>query len=46
VWRGPADADPPLETSVVALRLCAALGATPADPSAVPDCVLKVAGAG
>jgi len=46
VWRGPADAHPPLETSVVALRLCAALGATPADPSAVPDCVLKVAGAG
>jgi len=41
IWRGPADRLPPLTTTVAVLRFCAALGATPAHPMAVPACVLS-----
>jgi len=45
VWRGAADARGPLTLSDADLKFCAALGATPQHPSAVPDCVLTAAGA-
>ena len=45
VWAGPVTTDPPLTTTTAtAVEFCAAFGAHPNQPLAVPECVLATAG--